>query len=374
MTKSSVYLWKMVMLASFMVVGMASAFGQNRECPLESYDGNWAWGVTKTFYVGEPFDGIGQVEVWRPGKPVKRHSKNRKWKLSGVPIKPGEVFTKAGSYNMTMASNGYETAYKVDVLPARGPKKPVAKVVSYPTQTTYKVGERFYKDGIKVVCHDANGNEIPVHDNEITFFTSISNTLVGAGTQCGGGYKFNKAGTKVIEVRYNYATIGKYTITVGNVKQKPATTTAKPAATTAKPTAAKTQLLAAGWYYLRTMNNYLNLDAASCAELRKKSVNQAFYVETPGFREVTLKMANGMYLGIADDIRDGVRLKAVSTPYIWNIYSENNADIFSLRPPGNTQMVVNASGEKNTNGTPIIIWRHTNFNAPGHAEFRFIPK
>jgi hypothetical protein len=33
---------------------------------------------------------------------------------------------------------------------------------------------------------------------------------------------------------------------------------------------------------------------------------------------------------------------------------------------------MNASGEKNTDGTHIIIWTHTNKNAPNHAEFRFI--
>ena len=84
-------------------------------------------------------------------------------------------------------------------------------------------------------------------------------------------------------------------------------------------------------------------------------------------------MSNGKYLGVAEGIKDGIRLKATSTPYLWNSYSENNADIFSLRPPTDIKMVMNASGEKNTDGTPVILWLHTGFNVPNNAEFRFIP-
>ena len=85
-------------------------------------------------------------------------------------------------------------------------------------------------------------------------------------------------------------------------------------------------------------------------------------------------MSNGKYLGVAEGIKDGIRLKATSTPYLWNSYSENNADIFSLRPPTDTQMVLNASGKNNTDGTHVILWTYKDLNAPNHAEFRFIPK
>jgi len=70
-----------------------------------------------------------------------------------------------------------------------------------------------------------------------------------------------------------------------------------------------TKAPADGWYYLRAMNNYLNLDASGNAEFRNKPAttgNQVYYVEN------------------------------------------------LLRSPDNVRMVLNASGEKN-------------------AEFRFIP-
>ncbi len=170
----------------------------------------------------------------------------------------------------------------------------------------------------------------------------------------------------MIDVRYIFVTIGKYTINVVDSKSSSATPNAKPATPNVKT-------LTNGWFNLRAMNNYLNFDAAGSAELRKKAVNQAFYIEKKENNQVTIKMTNGKYLGIADALKDGVRVKAVSTPYLWNLYSENNADIFSLRPSTHTKMVVNASGEKNSDGTHIILWTYTDFNAPNHAEFRFIP-
>ena len=134
-----------------------------------------------------------------------------------------------------------------------------------------------------------------------------------------------------------------------------------------------------GWYHLRSMNNYLNLTADGAAELRKLSENEAFYVESKGGSQYTLKMKDGRYLGLEDPRKDGARVKAVNSPYTWLIhweatnFNKEKSDIFSLRPPEATKMVINASGEKNADGTAIIIWTHGALDAPNHAEFRFIP-
>ena len=135
-----------------------------------------------------------------------------------------------------------------------------------------------------------------------------------------------------------------------------------------------------GWYYLRCMNNYLNLNAAGSAELRKLSENEAFYVEHLADSGFTLKMKDGRYLGLDGMRGDGTRVKAVNSPYTWLIHWEytnkftgTKTDIFSLRPPEAQKLVVNASGEKNTDGTAVILWTHKGLDAPNHAEFRFIP-
>lgn len=134
-----------------------------------------------------------------------------------------------------------------------------------------------------------------------------------------------------------------------------------------------------GWYHLRSMNNYLNFTADGSAELRKLSENEAFYVESKGDSQYTLKMKDGRYLGLDGTRKDGLRVKAVNSPYVWLIhweatnFNKEKSDIFSLRPPEASRMLVNASGEKNADGTPIIIWTHGKLDAPNHAEFRFIP-
>lgn len=62
---------KVIFINACLVIIVTSAFGQRRQCPLENYNGNWAFGTTQTFYIDEPFDGIGQVEVMRPDKSVQ---------------------------------------------------------------------------------------------------------------------------------------------------------------------------------------------------------------------------------------------------------------------------------------------------------------
>ncbi|HHX92242.1 MAG TPA: WG repeat-containing protein [Clostridiales bacterium] len=132
------------------------------------------------------------------------------------------------------------------------------------------------------------------------------------------------------------------------------------------------------WYYLRSMNNYLNITADGKAELRKLSENEAFYVESKGGSQFTLKMKDGRYLGLEDSRKDGTRVKAVKDPYIWLIhweatnFNKDKSDIFSLRPPEAPQLVVNASGQKNADGTNVILWTYKGLDAPNHAEFRFI--
>lgn len=141
------------------------------------------------------------------------------------------------------------------------------------------------------------------------------------------------------------------------------------------------ETLVDGWYNLRCMNNYLNLTSDGKAELRQLSVNEAFYAEHTSDNQITLKMQDGRYLGLEGDRKNGERVVAVSKPYTWVLIWEKKSEIFSLRPPEYIPKVVNASGQKNADGTPIIIWTHEGshggsyggFNAPEHAEFRFIP-
>ncbi|MEG1441309.1 MAG: S-layer homology domain-containing protein, partial [Oscillospiraceae bacterium] len=134
-----------------------------------------------------------------------------------------------------------------------------------------------------------------------------------------------------------------------------------------------TSIIKNGWYNLRAMNNYLNIANTGNAELRTLATNEAYYVENKGNDTVTLTMADGRYLGVSDTIKKGTKVKAVSDPYLWKLYDESNNEIFSLRPAVDVTMLLNASNEKNVDGTAIILWEHKAFDAPKHAEFRFMP-
>lgn len=133
-----------------------------------------------------------------------------------------------------------------------------------------------------------------------------------------------------------------------------------------------------GWYNLFSDHGYdvlgLQIDAGGNAELTEGTL---FYVESKGSNQVTLRMADGRYLGIDGTAANGVRARAVSSPYRWNIYFENSGGFFdnnrySLRPSSNTGLVLTASGTI-TDGTPVILSAQASMDAPDNAEFTFFP-
>jgi len=128
-----------------------------------------------------------------------------------------------------------------------------------------------------------------------------------------------------------------------------------------------------GWYNLRCMYNYLYLDAGGGAQLRTTETKQKFRIEHKNGNYFTIKTEGGKYLGISGTVKNGVQVRAVDEEYLWALRSENGSDIFSMRPADYGEMLLNAAGEKKTDGTWIILWKYDKQDAPNHAEFRFIP-
>ncbi len=118
------------------------------------------------------------------------------------------------------------------------------------------------------------------------------------------------------------------------------------------------------WGKLSIKGTYLNVDSDGNAEIRREGSNRRIYMVKKENNQVTLKLSDGKYLGISDEIKDGTRVKAVSEPYVWS-YKDG-----ALRPPTNMDMVVNASGQKYGDGTHIILWTHPN-STPANANFTF---
>jgi hypothetical protein len=79
--------------------------------------------------------------------------------------------------------------------------------------------------------------------------------------------------------------------------------------------------------------------------------SQKFYLRNKGSGQITLRTADGKYLGIEDGIKDGAQIKKVSTPYLWNVsfskvpVSEGNSNTTysSLRSSGNKKFVAAAT-------------------------------
>ena len=152
-----------------------------------------------------------------------------------------------------------------------------------------------------------------------------------------------------------------------------------------------------GWYYLRCMGNYLNLDANGNAELRNKTNtpegNAKFrlqYLGNGGLGDAyALEIMDGRYLGV-EKTSNGTRIKALvrgaNNKHLlsWQLCGEKkpSKDICSLRPMANKDMILNASGQQKADGTAIILWKHIDKwvcpsapvpDGPEHSEFRFIP-
>jgi uncharacterized protein YgiM (DUF1202 family) len=102
------------------------------------------------------------------------------------------------------------------------------------------------------------------------------------------------------------------------------------------------------------------------------------YVDNIGNDQVTLKTLDGKYLGISDPIKDGTRVRAVDSPYVWNAYTTTKLEsaqanpssaFISFRPPQNTNMIVNVSGWKlNEEGAHIILWSSKLGTVDGNAK------
>lgn len=143
------------------------------------------------------------------------------------------------------------------------------------------------------------------------------------------------------------------------------------------------------WYYIQCMDNYLNLDADGNAELRNKTDtkegNAKFLVHLFN-DDWSIMTEDGKFLGYENSKKDGARIKAVEAgsknySYHWDIYSENSNDLWAFRPK-DINKFMNASGQKNEDGTPIILWTHIDKgicahypypDTPRHGEFRLVP-
>lgn len=92
---------------------------------------------------------------------------------------------------------------------------------------------------------------------------------------------------------------------------------------------------------------------------------RAFYVENKGNNQITLRIADGRYLGVGTTaVSDyGWKVAAVKSPLLWNTYSESlgvakSHRKYSLRPASDTGLVLRAYTGNYTLGDPITVFKH----------------
>lgn len=111
----------------------------------------------------------------------------------------------------------------------------------------------------------------------------------------------------------------------------------------------------AGTYTMSCMSNYIRI-SSNRMELRNTTPQQAFTITNKnGY--CTIQTEDGLYVGLTA-LKDGTQLTTGTTAYSWVIQKQSGST-YTIRPADKTGMVVNASEQKSTNGTAMIIWTHS---------------
>lgn len=175
-------------------------------CPMDVLIGtNEPWGMTRTFVVGDAFDGIGEVYEHKKGGIIP-HAKNREWWANGVQIKQGDVFKQVGMYEMVMRSgNIVATPYKFDVIPRldHGWQNVSELALITPPKTTYRQGaDPFDPRDIVVRVTFRNGQTQDLgHEDLMIFAGARGMRSYEDGVRVLQGFRFFEAGEKDFIVR-----------------------------------------------------------------------------------------------------------------------------------------------------------------------------
>lgn len=222
------------------------------------------------------------------------------------------------------------------------------RLIQYPEKQVYKIGEAFDLTGFILHSEDVDGVRKVLDNSKIHFL--VSGTL--KVTQ---GYKFTQAGIKKMVCYYDGINTG---LSFEIMVLDPAKTG---------------DLLENGTYtisvfgkYLKIVNGYIELwDTKPADKFIIKLIN---YDENRG-PMYTIMTEDGQYVAQGSS-RQGDQLILKSTAHAWRI--NKYSKFCTIRDYGKQEMLVNASGEKSSNGTKIIIWPHKG-SAPEHGKLNFTP-
>lgn len=224
------------------------------------------------------------------------------------------------------------------------------RLVAYPYKQVYKIGEPFEIKDFILHSEDVDGTRDVLDNSKVSFV--VSNTV-----KVTDGYKFTTAGIKKMECYYDGVKTG---ISIEVLILDPAETG---------------ELLDNGTYtisvygkYLKIVNGYIELwDTKPADKFTIKLVNYS-KDKGPKYRIMT---EDGQYLAQPSS-SDGDQLIVSNVPHDWRINHYSQSKFTTIRDYGKQKLVVNASGQKSSNGTKIIVWSHSG-SAPDNAKLTFTP-
>lgn len=256
---------------------------------------------------------------------------------------------KVGSIDASRLKIGGKLPASAYVKSVPEPIKARSYLVAYPENRVYQIGDGFDITGLVVHYEDENGVRSIVDNSKLKFYTSGTVELTP-------GRAFTTGGIKKVEVRYNDIKVDTFDV---NVIPKDAG-----------------KILKDGDYYMQILGKYIypvNANGTLWLELSDKKPEKPFTFKLVNYIKDRGPAYTIHYDGInigQPSSQNGAQLQTAATTHVWriNAYSDFN----TIRDYGNQQLIVNASGEKNANGTKVIVWKRTG-SAPEHAKVKFIP-
>ncbi|QNU67640.1 WG repeat-containing protein [Ruminiclostridium herbifermentans] len=256
---------------------------------------------------------------------------------------------KVGSINVSRLKIGGKLPTSTYEKPKPEPINPRCYLVAYPENRMYLIGDGFDVKGLIVHYQDENGVRSIVDNSKLKFITSRTVEL----TQ---GRAFTTGGIKTVEVQYDGKKVDTFDI---NVLPKEAG-----------------DILKTGEYYIQILGKYIypvNANGTLWLELSDKKPEKPFSVKLVNYIEDRGPAYTIHYDGRAigqPSSKNGAQLQSAALSHTWRI--NKYTSFCTIRDYGNQKLLVNASGEKNANGTKVIVWSHTG-SAPEHGKVKFIP-
>lgn len=226
-------------------------------------------------------------------------------------------------------------------------------IANYPHKGLYYVGESFDITGLTVHLKDSTGAFTVADNSKLRFYVTYDMKEVKLGQ------KFFEPGTFYIEVQYNGKRVGSFAIQIINED--------------------RSKFVESGDYYLQIYGKYISpvgKNGDYTFVLAEEQPEKPFHINMVGYdpeRGPKFIITYDGYVVRQLTTKNGALLQTLSSSNFDHLWRINKYAAFcTIRVYSNQKLAVNASGNKNDNGTKITVWGYTGA-APEHVKITFLP-